>query len=195
MQNVFSGGYFKLKSLICLFLLKIYKKKTTNKQTNPACLFFFLFLFFCRYKETTDVFNEITSAKKYSKFLRPFHKGNRQKKCTVTFKCTQSKAKGPAKTRSKYGALSVKKGVYRVEQTNLHSHAGISTLMYISSSEKERKIEDKVITTRNQLKRDVCNKYSLIDFLNVLIFMMFSVIYRKSSKSQLLCTKTLIKVL
>ena len=169
--------------MICLFLLKIYKKKTTNKQTNPACLFFFLFLFFCRYKETTDVLNEITSAEKYSKFLRPFHKGNRQKKCTVTFKCTQSKAKGPAKTVSKYGAFTNKKGVFGVEQTYLHSHTEISTLMYISWSEKERKIEDKVIRTRNQLKRDVCNEYSLIDFLNVLIFMMFSVIYRKSSKS------------
>ena len=167
---------------VCFFWKYTKRKQQTNKQTRLV-FFFFLFLFFCRYKETTDVFNEITSAKKYSKFLRPFHKGNRQKKCTVTFKCTQSKAKGPAKTRSKYGALSVKKGVYGVEQTNLHSHAGISTLMYISSSEKERKIEDKVITTRNQLKRDVCNKYSLIDFLNVLIFMMFSVIYRKSSKS------------
>ena len=87
----FSGGYFKLKSLICLFLLKIYKKKTTNKQTNPACLFFFLFLFFCRYKETTDVLNEITSAKKYSKFLRPFHKGNRQKKCIVTLNARNPK--------------------------------------------------------------------------------------------------------
>lgn len=71
-------------------------QKENNKQTNPACLFF-LFLFFCRYKETTDVLNEITSAEKYSKFLRPFHKGNRQKKCMVTFKCTQSKAKGPPK--------------------------------------------------------------------------------------------------
>ena len=167
---------------VCFFRKYTKRKQQTNKQTRLV-FFFFLFLFFCRYKETTDVFNEITSAEKYSKLLRPFHKGNRQKKCIVTFKCTQSKAKGPAKTRSKYGALSVKKGVYRVEQTNLHSHAGISTLMYISSSEKERKIEDKVITTRNQLKRDVCNKYSLNDFLNVLIFMMFSVIYRKSSKS------------
>lgn len=118
----FSGGYFKLKSLICLFRLKIYKKKTTNKQTNPACLFFFFF--FCRYKETTDVLNEITSAEKYSKFLRPFHKGNIQKKCTVTFKCTQSKAKGPAKTGSKYGALTNKKGVFGVEETYLHSHTG-----------------------------------------------------------------------
>ena len=169
--------------MICLFLLKIYKKKTTNKQTNPACLFFFFFFFFCRYKETTDVLNEITSAEKYSKFLRPFHKGNRQKKCTVTFKCTQSKAKGPAKTGSKYGAFTNKKGVFGVEQTYLHSHTGISTLMYISWSVKERKIEDKVIRTRNQLKRDVCNEYSLIDFLKVLIFMMFSVIYLKSSKS------------
>ena len=158
-------------------------QKENNKQTNkPGLSFFFLFLFFCRYKETTDVLNEITSAEKYSKFLRPFHKGNRQKKCTVTFKCTQSKAKGPAKTRSKYGALTDKKGVFGVEQTNVHSHTGISTLMYISWSEKERKIEDKVITTRNQLKRDFCNKYCLIDFLKVLIFMMFLVIYLKSSK-------------
>ena len=168
---------------VCFFWKYTKRKQQTNKQTRLVFIFLFLFLFFCRYKETTDVLNEITSAEKYSKFLRPFHKGNRQKKCTVTFKCTQSKAKGPAKTRSKYGALTDKKGVFGVEQTNVHSHTGISTLMYISWSEKERKIEDKVITTRNQLKRDFCNKYSLIDFLNVFIFMMFSVIYRKSSKS------------
>ena len=109
-------------------------QKENNKQTNkPGLSFFlFLFLFFYRYKETTDVLNEITSAEKYSKFLRPFHKGNRQKRCTVTFKCTQSKAKGPAKTGSKYGAFTNKKGVFGVEQTYLHSHTGISTLTYIS---------------------------------------------------------------
>ena len=145
-------------------------QKENNKQTNKPglsfFLFLFLFLFFCRYKETTDVLNEITSAEKYSKFLRPFHKGNRQKNlCTVTFKCTQSKAKGPAKTGSKYGALTNKKGVFGDEQTYLHSHGGISTLTYISWSEKERKFEDKVIKNRNQLKRDFCNEYSLIDFL------------------------------
>ena len=149
---------------VCFFWKYTKRKQQTNKQTR--LVFFFLFLFFCRYKETTDVLNEITSAEKYSKFLRPFHKGNRQKNlCTVTFKCTQSKAKGPAKTGSKYGALTNKKGVFGDEQTYLHSHGGISTLTYISWSEKERKFEDKVIKNRNQLKRDFCNEYSLIDFL------------------------------
>ena len=67
-------------------------QKENNKQTNkPGLSFFFLFLFFCRYKETTDVFNEITSAEKYSKFLRPFHKGNRQKKCIVTLNARNPK--------------------------------------------------------------------------------------------------------
>ena len=158
-------------------------QKENNKQTNkPGLSFFFLFLFFCRYKETTDVLNEITSAEKYSKFLRAFHKGNRQKKSTVTFKCTQSKAIGTSQDRVQIWCFDWYKGCFGVKQTYLHSHAGISTLMYISWSEKERKIEDKVITTRNQLKRDFCNKYCLIDFLKVLIFMMFLVIYLKSSK-------------
>lgn len=36
-------NYFKLKSLICLFLLKIYKKKTTNKPGLSFFSFFFSF--------------------------------------------------------------------------------------------------------------------------------------------------------
>ena len=75
---------------VCFFWKYTKRKQQTNKQTRLV-FFFFLFLFFCRYKETTDVFKEITSAEKYSKFLRPFHKGNRQKKCIVTLNARNPK--------------------------------------------------------------------------------------------------------